>query len=72
MSAKTKGYVITGVIAAGAVVWASNNVDAVEVSLNGSAKINVTGETLVKLQAHRKNYAQDGRYIISFGDATHL
>ena len=33
MSAKTKGYVITGVIAlmvAGAVVWASNNVDAVE------------------------------------------
>ena len=33
MDAKTKGYVITGVIAlmvAGAVVWASNNVDAVE------------------------------------------
>ncbi|GAL02948.1 hypothetical protein JCM19237_5841 [Photobacterium aphoticum] len=33
MSAKHKGYVITGVIAlivAGAVVWASNNVDAVE------------------------------------------
>lgn len=33
MSAKTKGYVVTGVIAllvAGAVVWASNNVDAVE------------------------------------------
>jgi len=33
MNAKTKGYVITGVIAlfvAAGVVWASNNVDAVE------------------------------------------
>lgn len=46
------------------------DIERVEVSLNGSAKINVTGETLVKLQAHRKNYAQPGRYIISFGDAT--
>ncbi|MGF1734348.1 major capsid protein P2 [Photobacterium satsumensis] len=46
------------------------DIERVEVSLNGSAKINVTGETLVKLQAHRKNYAQDGRYVISFGDAT--
>ncbi|AJR08665.1 hypothetical protein C9J03_11930 [Photobacterium gaetbulicola] len=47
-----------------------NDIERVEVSLNGSAKINVTGETLVKLQAHRKNYAQPGRYVISFGDAT--
>ncbi len=32
MSAKTKGYVITGValLVAAGVVWASNNVDAVE------------------------------------------
>ncbi len=33
MSAKTKGYLMTAVIAAmvaGVVVWASNNVDAVE------------------------------------------
>ena len=46
------------------------DIERVEVSLNGSAKINVTGDTLVKLQAHRKNYAQPGRYVISFGDAT--
>ncbi len=33
MNAKTKGYIVTGFIAlvvAGVVVWASNNVDAVE------------------------------------------
>ncbi|KLU99766.1 membrane protein [Photobacterium aquae] len=47
-----------------------SDIERVEVSLNGSAKFNVSGETLVKLQAHRKNYAQPGRYVISFGDAT--
>ncbi|GAL02949.1 outer membrane receptor protein [Photobacterium aphoticum] len=46
------------------------DIERVEVSLNGSAKVSVSGETLVKLQAHRKNYAEDGRYILSFGDAT--
>lgn len=46
------------------------DIERVEVSLNGSAKYSVTGETLIALQAHRKNYAQDGRYTISFGDAT--
>lgn len=46
------------------------DIERVEVSLNGSPKVNVTGETLVKLQAHRKNYAQPGRYVISFGDPT--
>ncbi len=46
------------------------DIERVEVTLNGEAKINVTGETLVALQKHRKNYVQDGRYIIPFGDQT--
>ncbi|PSV47300.1 major capsid protein P2 [Photobacterium indicum] len=46
------------------------DIERVEVSLNGSAKYSISGETLVALQAHRKNYAQEGRYTISFGDAT--
>ena len=45
-------------------------IERVEVSLNGSAKVNITGETLVKLQSHRKNYAEPGRYVLSFGDPT--
>ncbi|MGF1702519.1 major capsid protein P2 [Photobacterium makurazakiensis] len=48
----------------------AKDIERVEVSLNGSAKISVSGETLVKLQAHRKNYAEQGRYILSFGDPT--
>ena len=46
------------------------DIERVEVSLNGSARYSLSGETLVALQKHRKNYTQDGRYIISFGDAT--
>lgn len=46
------------------------DIERVEVSLNGSAKYSISGETLVALQAHRKAFAQDGRYIISFGDPT--
>ncbi len=46
------------------------DIERVEVSLNGSAIVNVTGETLVKLQAHRKNFAEAGRYVLSFGDPT--
>lgn len=46
------------------------DIERVELSLNGSAKYSVSGETLVGLQAHRKNYAEPGRYILSFGDPT--
>ncbi|BCL69691.1 membrane protein [Vibrio nigripulchritudo] len=46
------------------------DIERVEVALNGSAKYSISGESLVKLQAHRKNFAESGRYIISFGDPT--
>lgn len=46
------------------------DIERVEVSLNGSPKVSVSAETLVAIQSHRKNYAEQGRYIISFGDAT--
>ncbi|WP_087019063.1 major capsid protein P2 [Thaumasiovibrio subtropicus] len=46
------------------------DIERVEVTLNGDAKINVTGETLVALQKHRKNYVEAGRYIIPLGDQT--
>ncbi|CCN85482.1 conserved hypothetical protein [Vibrio nigripulchritudo SFn27] len=46
------------------------DIERVEVSLNGSAIYSISAETLVKLQAHRKNFAQDGRYVIQFGDPT--
>lgn len=46
------------------------DIERVEVVLNGSARYSVSGETLVAMQKHRKNYTQDGRFVISFGDAT--
>ncbi|MGF1713287.1 major capsid protein P2 [Photobacterium chitinilyticum] len=47
-----------------------SDIERVEVALNGTPKYSISGETLVELQAHRKNYAEPGRYIVSFGDPT--
>ncbi|MGF1786464.1 major capsid protein P2 [Photobacterium swingsii] len=46
------------------------DIERVEVSLDGSPIYSISAETLVALQSHRKNYAEAGRYIIPFGDAT--
>ncbi|WP_120511979.1 major capsid protein P2 [Photobacterium salinisoli] len=46
------------------------DIERVEVTLNGSPIISCSGEALEMMQLHRKNYVQDGRYVISFGDAT--
>lgn len=46
-----------------------SDIERVEVTLNGSPIINVSGQTLVNIQKHKKTYAQDGRYVIPFGES---
>ncbi len=46
------------------------DIERIEVSLNGSAIYSISAEALVKLQAHRKSFSQEGRYVIQFGDPT--
>lgn len=45
------------------------DIERVEVTLNGSQIINVSGQTLVNLQKHRKTYTEAGRYVIPFGES---
>ena len=45
------------------------DIERVEVTLNGSPIINVSGKTLVNIQKHKKTYAEDGRYVIPFGES---
>ncbi|MDN2481114.1 major capsid protein P2 [Vibrio astriarenae] len=44
------------------------DIERVMLKLNGKEIINLTGEDLVNLQKHRKQYTQAGRYIIPFAD----
>ncbi|MEZ8106820.1 major capsid protein P2 [Vibrio cortegadensis] len=44
------------------------DIERVMLKLNGKEIVNVTGEDLVNFQKHRKQYIQEGRYIIPFAD----
>ncbi|MEZ9523397.1 major capsid protein P2 [Enterovibrio norvegicus] len=47
------------------------DIERVEVTLNGSAVWSVSGDTLVKMQHHGKHFAEEGRYVLNFGDNKH-
>ncbi|MGF1836463.1 major capsid protein P2 [Photobacterium sanguinicancri] len=44
------------------------DIERIEVVFNGSPIYNISAETLIKVNKHRKSYAVDGRYVIPFGD----
>ncbi|PQJ39108.1 hypothetical protein BTO00_22395 [Vibrio campbellii] len=44
------------------------DIERVRITLNGKEIIGVTGEDLVAIQSHRKQYVQAGRYLIPFSD----
>lgn len=45
------------------------DIERVEVHLNGTPIINVSGSTLVNIQKHKKTFTEDGRIVIAFGES---
>ncbi|EHK9017221.1 hypothetical protein KCU41_002701 [Vibrio vulnificus] len=46
------------------------DIERITLKLNGREIVGVTGQDLVDIQEHRKQYTQAGRYIIPFADLT--
>ncbi|ELH7812894.1 major capsid protein P2 [Vibrio harveyi] len=46
------------------------DIERVRITLNGKEVYNLTGQDLVDIQEHRKQFTQAGRYVIPFADLT--
>ncbi|EGA72378.1 putative major phage capsid protein [Vibrio sinaloensis DSM 21326] len=47
-----------------------SDIERVRITHNGKEIVSLSGQDMVDLQEHRKNYTQKGRYVISFSDLT--
>ncbi|HCH1195314.1 TPA: hypothetical protein NKQ06_000722 [Vibrio parahaemolyticus] len=46
------------------------DIERIAVKVNGREIVNVTGQDLIDLQEHKKEYVQAGRYVLNFSDMT--
>ncbi|MBM4901033.1 hypothetical protein HYO40_23145, partial [Vibrio parahaemolyticus] len=46
------------------------DIERIAVKMNGREIVNVTGQDLIDLQEHKKEYVQAGRYVLNFSDMT--
>ncbi|EOX4921237.1 major capsid protein P2, partial [Vibrio alginolyticus] len=44
------------------------DIERITVKVNGREIVNVTGQDLIDLQEHKKEYVQAGRYVLNFSD----